>query len=339
MSIWSAWDCEDGIGESTLRRIALNWPRRASVRAGFTEAAPEYRPEIEDYPRHLVPFAEHPRFLAAEPRQRSRVLTGLWLGYNERVIETERLIAEPAFDLIMRGTFPGSRDPLVRQSVQQSLIDESFHSYMHMFAIERTMQLRRVRERPGQPTLVTYRRLRQTLDGMPEPWQRDIAVLIWGAVAETCINALLALIARDDGVQPMHSLITTLHLRDESAHGSVVVEVVKRLYDRMNAEQRATVEHCLPLALRAFTEQDLSALRVELEHARIEGVDEILADVRRMPANRELVRDYSGAKRLVRELGLTERVEFDFPDSPEWATAFDVERRVATILPTAGEPR
>ncbi|MFI9724508.1 4-aminobenzoate N-oxygenase [Streptomyces sp. NPDC052396] len=314
---------ETGIGGATLRRLVDAWPRRAAVtsRAEMVQDRAEFDPAVPDYPLEIVPFAEHPRFLAAAPEQRQRVLTGLWIGYNERVIATEQLIAEPAFDLVMRGVFPGSDDLLVRQSVQQAVVDEGFHTYMHMLAIDRARELRQVHSRPAQPELVTYRRLRRTLAEMPERWERDVAVLVWGAVAETCINALLALLARDTTIQPMHSLITTLHLRDETAHGSVVVEVVRQLYARMNDAQRRTVIRCLPPALEAFAEQDLSTLHLELVTAGVEGADEIVDDLRATSSGRRLVRDFSGAQRMLQQLGLTHEVDFDFPERPEWSPA------------------
>ncbi|MGA4838450.1 4-aminobenzoate N-oxygenase [Streptomyces sp. G45] len=323
VTTWAAkgWTEEHGIGSATLRRLVAAWPRRAAVanRPEVFQEPAAYDPGIPDYPLDIVPFAEHPRFLAASPEQRQRVLTGLWIGYNERVIATEHLVAEPAFDLVMRGVFPGSDDPVVRQGVQQAIVDESFHTYMHMLAISRTRELRRVTSRPEQPPLVTYRRLRETLATMPERWERDVAVLVWGAVAETCINALLALLARDTAIQPLHSLITTLHLRDETAHGSVVIEVVRELHARMNAEQRRTLARCLPLALDSFAEQDLSTLRLELVTAGVAGADEIVADLRTAATGRRLVRDFSGAQRLVEELGLADEVDFDFPERPDWS--------------------
>ncbi|MER5303988.1 MULTISPECIES: 4-aminobenzoate N-oxygenase [Streptomyces] len=323
VTTWAAggWTEEDGVGSATLRRLVTAWPRRAAVTTspGALDTSAAYDPELPDYPLEIVPFAGHPRFLAATPEQRGQVLTGLWIGYNERVIATEHLIAEPAFDLVMRGVFPGSDDPLVRQGVQQSVVDESFHTYMHMLAIDRTRELRRVRSRPRQPQLVTYRRLRALLADMPEQWERDVAVLVWGAVAETCINSLLALLARDGSIQPMHSLITTLHLRDETAHGSLVIEVVRELYARMNAEQRRTLVRCLPLALDAFAEQDLSTLRLELVTAGVEGADEIVGDLRATGSGRRLVRDFSGAQRLVERLDVADAVDFDFPERPEWS--------------------
>lgn len=306
---------------AALRRIVDAWPQRAAVAkapdAGRDEES--WDPALPDYPWNLVPFADHPLFLAAAPEQRDRVLTGLWLGYNERVIATERLVAEPGFHLVMSGNLDGSADPLIRQAIQQSLVDESFHTYLHMSARDRTMRSRGIRERPRQPALVTYRRLQQTMAGLPEPWERDIAVLTWSVVAETCINALLALVARDRTIQPAHSLITTLHLRDESAHGSILVHVMRELYTRMNAAQREAVARCLPAALAAFAEQDESVLRLELTAAGIEGAEEIIGDLAAMPQGRQLVRDFSGARRLVNELGLTDRIDFAFPEQPDWS--------------------
>ncbi|MFD9859030.1 4-aminobenzoate N-oxygenase [Streptomyces alboflavus] len=327
---WAArgWAEEDGIGSATLRRLVAAWPRRAAVTTSpdAVDEGAGYDAGLPDYPLRMVPFAEHPRFLAAAPERRERVLTGLWIGYNERVIATEHLIAEPAFDLVMRGVFPGSDHPLMRQGVQQAVVDESFHTYMHMLAISRTRELRGVRMRPEQPELVTHRRLRAVLAAMPEQWERDVAVLVWGAVAETCINSLLALLARDDSIQPMHSLITTLHLRDETAHGSIVIEVVRELYARMNAGQRAALVRCLPLALEAFAEQDLSTLRLELVTAGIEGADEIVADLRATPSGRRLVRDFSGAQRMAEQLGIADAVDFDFPERPEWSPGVGRQR-------------
>ncbi|QKW09723.1 diiron oxygenase [Streptomyces sp. NA04227] len=341
VTTWAArgWAEEDGVGSATLRRLVTAWPRRAAVttRSDALDEVGAYDPQLPDYPLRMVPFAEHPRFLAATPEQRGRVLTGLWIGYNERVIATEHLIAEPAFDLVMRGVFPGSDHPLVRQGVQQSLVDESFHTYMHMLAISRTRELRGVRSRPEQPRLVTHRRLLETLARMPEEWERDVAVLVWGAVAETCINSLLALLARDDSIQPLHSLITTLHLRDETAHGSLVIEVVRELYARMNAGQRRVLMRCLPLALEAFAEQDLSTLRLELVTAGIEGADEIVGDLRATSSGRRLVRDFSGAQRMIEQLELGDAVDFEFPEPPAWSPgvgATDEAQGPRTALPS-----
>lgn len=307
-------DDEPGIDRSTLRRIADAWPQRAAMATGLelTETSAPYDADVPDYPLAAVPFADHPHYLAAAPSQQDAVRTGMWLGYNERVIETERLIAEPAFALIIAGTFPGADDPLVARTVQQSLVDESFHTYMHMMALSRTKELRGITKRPPLPVLITQRRLADALAECAEQWERDVAVLVWGAVAETCIGGLLALLARDTTVQPMHALISKLHLRDESAHGSIVVEVMRRLHAHMNQAQRTKVRQLMRPALDAFATQDPSMLHIELTEAGIPGVEQVLHDIQEKPSGRQLVLDMTGAKRMIDELGLTDDVEFDF---------------------------
>lgn len=72
------------IGPSTLRRIAAAWPRRATVRTDMDKVVGEpdgpagFDPELPDYPERILPFAGHPRYLAAEPHQRSLVNTLGW---------------------------------------------------------------------------------------------------------------------------------------------------------------------------------------------------------------------------------------------------------------------
>ncbi|RKS08422.1 para-aminobenzoate N-oxygenase AurF [Nocardiopsis sp. Huas11] len=313
---------EHEVDRSTLRRLIDTWPTRAAVHGDhyrIEHGHPEFDPDVPDYPLDLVPFAGHPRFLAAPPEARQMALTHLWIAYNERVIATERDIAEPAFRLITNGTFVGGQTGDVRQAVHQALVDESFHTYMHLLAISQAKNLRGIADGGGPPELITRLRLDQAMAEMPERWERDLAVLVWGAVAETCINALLALIARDTSVQPMHSHITTLHLRDESAHGSLVVEVMRTLFHQMTTEQKRALPRILPMALNAFSEQDQSTLEYALTSAGVPGAEVILRDLRGEPASARLVRDYSGARRLVRELGLQEEVDFDFPAAPEWS--------------------
>ncbi len=311
---------ENVVNRSVLRRLSEVWSARAAVRGqwdGVEQVLP-YDHAVPDYPTDIVPFARHPLFEAATPEKRDQVLTLLWLTYNERVIATEKHIAEPAFALIMDGRFPGSDEPEVRQTVQQALVDESYHTYMHMMAIERTSELRGIRAQGEAVPIVTHRRLLAALDGLPERWERDVYALAWGAVAETSINAYLALISRDDTIQPLHSLITGLHLRDESAHGSVVVEVLKRIYPKMSHREQESFATALPLALEAFAAQDLSSFQRALHQAGIAGADEIIGDMRSTPSGTRLLRDFSGARRIVRELELTDRVEFDFPPIPDW---------------------
>jgi hypothetical protein len=298
------------IDRALVQRVAAAWPRRATVRSDMVtiESGMEYDGERPDYPLHLLPFREHPDFLAIDPEQRDRVLTWSWVVYNQRVISAEEHVANPAFALVMQGVFPGTDDFAFRRAVQQALVDEHWHTYMHMMAIERVRDLRGIGAIPRFPHSVTYRRYLEERAQLPEAWERDMLSIVWATVAEVSINAYLTLLSRDAEIQPMHSLVTTLHARDESAHGSLMVEVAKSLYIHMTRRQRRAFVEALPKALSAFVAQDFSAWRGVLGHAGVQGAETIVGDCESAGANGPLVRDLNGIRRLARELDVYEQV-------------------------------
>lgn len=307
------------VDRATLRRLANSWPRRATVRTDLEalDSPDPYDPLMPDYPPEFVPFGDHPDFLAATPEQRSRVLTLAWLNYNERVVSAEEYVANPAFAMIMHGEFPGMTDPEIRKTVQQAHIDETWHTYLHMLASQRTRDLRGITEEPDYPHAVTYQRLMQAWAAAPERWHRKLLTFVWAAVAEVSVNAYLSLLSTNETIQPLHSLVPRLHSRDESAHSSMMVEVSKALYLELTREQRAAFCAALPSALRAFSEQDYGAWRLILDHCEVIDSDTIISDVESRDSEDLLVRDFSGLRRLVQALELEDRVDFAFPaDGP-----------------------
>ena len=305
---------EPAIDRSTLQRLADSWPRRATIRSDLDriEAPAIHDPGVPDYPVALLPFATHPDFLAASEEARSRVLTLAWLTYNERVIVAEEEVANPAFALIMHGAFPGASGMDIRRTVQQAHVDETWHTYMHMMAMQRTRDLRGVQEEPQRPAAVTYQRLVEAWAEATEPWERNLLTLVWATVAEVSVNAYLTLLSRDTTIQPLHSLVPQLHARDESAHSSMMVEVVKALYQHMNRDQKEAFCRALPRALLAFAEHDFGAWGAILAHCGIRHPERIVDDVRAASEFRLLVRDFSGVRRVVQSLGIEDRVAFDF---------------------------
>jgi hypothetical protein len=237
------------------------------------------------------------------------VLTLAWLVYNERVITAEEYVANPTFAKIVHGDYPGLDRFEIHQSIQQAHIDETWHTYMHMLAMRNTRLLRRVDREPDYPHTVTYRRLLAEHERVKETWERDLLTFVWATVAEVSVNAYLELMSRDETIQPMHSLVTRLHSRDESAHGPVMVEVSKELYTNLDEKQRDFFNRAIPLALEAFVAQDYDVWPVILTHAGIKKPVEIVEDCRRLPGNSLLVRDFSGVRRLASEVGAD--IEFE----------------------------
>jgi 4-aminobenzoate N-oxygenase len=311
------------VNYALVQRLAQSWQRRAAVRTRDFETGmdAEYDSDIPDYPVELLPFAQHPRFLAATPAQRQRILTEAWLVYNERVIVAEEYVANPALRKVMHGVFPGADNIVLKKAVQQTLIDEHFHTYIHMLAVDRTRHLRRCEASPRYPRSVTYQRLLELQAQASSTWERHLLCLVWTAVSEVSINAYLRLLSNNDTIQPMHTLVTRLHDRDEAAHGRLMIEVTKSLYLHMTHEQRHLFVNSLRPALDAFVIHDFSAWSVILNQVGLAGAEEILADCEHHTATATMVRDFSGLSRLAQELDLMDQLEFEFPTNPTITTS------------------
>lgn len=307
-------DSETHVGPNTLRRLVAAWPRRATIRtdmAAFMNPDP-IDPELTDYPAHLVPFAEHPRFLSAPEESRQLVNTLAWQAYNARVIAAEEYVANPTFEMLTHGVFPGVERYEAKEAMQQSHIDEVWHTYMHMTAMQRTKEARELTVQPDYSHPVTNRRLFELTAKRSEKWERDMLYLVWTVVGELHINDFLELLARDSTIQPMHSLVARLHARDEAAHGPVVAEVMKDVHVHLNKEQRALFASTIPDALVALAAQDYEIWSDILQFVGVPGVDEIINDTRAQPGTELMFVDFSTVERLVRELGIEDQVDYDF---------------------------
>jgi hypothetical protein len=301
------------VRHDVIQKLANSWPKRTTIRSDKFpwSSGTVYDPTRPDYPERMVPFANHPRFLAVEPERRHRVLTWAWLVYNERTILAEEHIANPAFTMIMHGAFDGADDVHVRQAIQQTLIDEHFHTLIHTQAIDETCRRRGITA-SRTPDSVTRRRYLEALARATDPWQKALVTLAFAIVAEVSVNAYLELLAADDTIQPLHRLVPHLHNRDEFAHGELLVEVAKILYVRMSERQQRFFVTVLPEALYAYAAQDFSAWRTVLARAGIADGDEIVADCERDASSKLLVRDFSGLHHLADELEITNDLDYRF---------------------------
>src|ERR1700688_1266387 len=111
--------------QELLEKMASSWPKRATVRADLFKYTADYLdPNVRDYPLELLPFREHHGYLSLSPEQKQRIDTWGWLVYNDRTIQSEEYLANPAFTAIMHGFFSGAEGFFLRQAIQQCLVDE-----------------------------------------------------------------------------------------------------------------------------------------------------------------------------------------------------------------------
>jgi hypothetical protein len=68
-------------------------------------------------------------------------------------------VANPTFEMLAHRVFPGTEHYTVREAIQQSHIDEVWHIYMHMTAMNRTQAARGLTDEPDYSYPVTNRRL------------------------------------------------------------------------------------------------------------------------------------------------------------------------------------
>jgi P-aminobenzoate N-oxygenase AurF. len=303
------------INFNTINKIMKSWPKRTTIRGCYFDELKKqngYDPAIQDYPVEMVPFWNHPDFQKLDDELKYKILTWGWINYNRRTIHAEEKVANPAFALIMEGVFPGCEAFEIKSVVQQSLIDEHWHSFMHYNAIEATLQLRELEDNIRFPHSITYRKLVEAQAEVSENWKKKSMVLIWAIVSEISINAFLELLSKNEKIQPIHSLIAKYHDIDEFAHASILVELSKGIYTNMNKEQREFFVKYLPKAMHAFCAHDYSTWEVLLDHYNVGKAKEIIGDVKRANSGKHLVRDFSGLRKVAEALDIKHRMDFNF---------------------------
>ncbi len=293
-------------------RLNQAWTKRATVCSPDKLAVSEaFDPALADYPECMVPFFHHPTFQALSDELKSSVLTWGWIGYNLRTVTAEEHVVNPALSVIAN-QYLGKDDWHFREAMQQTLIDEHYHTLMHLRAIERTKEQRALGQDLDLPPSVTYLRLIALREELPEQWQRDLAAITFAVVAEISVNAYLDLLADDHTIQPQNRRVAELHNRDEYAHSKILAEVAKVMYANMPDVQRSFFARTLSVALSAFVAQDYSMWEAILTQLGVQDAAQIIADTRESNKNATIMRDYSGLHRLAEDLGILEQIDFDF---------------------------
>jgi len=293
-------------------RLNQAWTRRATVCSPEKTSVEEvFDPARPDYPQQMVPFFHHPTFQALSDELKSSVVTWGWIGYNLRTVTAEEHVVNPALSVIAN-QYLGKDNWHFREAMQQTLIDEHYHTLMHLRAIERTKLERAIDQELDLPPSVTYLRLQALRETLAEPWQKDLAAITFAVVAEISVNAYLDLLADDQSIQPQNRRVAELHNRDEYAHSKVLAEVAKVMYAHMTPVQQAFFARTLSVALSAFVAQDYSMWEAILTQLGVEEAAQIIADTRESSKNATIMRDYSGLHKLAHDLGISEQIDFDF---------------------------
>lgn len=296
-----------------VHNLNHTWPKRAAVcNLNHPSDDAQFDAKRPDYPLSLVPFRDHPTFESLDETIRQAVLTQAWIGYNKRTIMAEDFVVNPAFFVIAESELLAGDNDHFKQAMRQALVDEHYHTLMHLEAIRRTSRDRNLHAIGDFPPSVTYVELQNALAKNPDSEQRHITQMCFAIVAEISVNAFLDLLADNKEIQPQNSLVAQRHNRDEYAHGKVLGEIGKVLYQNMSNNHRSLWIKTLPTALKAFVAQDYTMWSFVLGRLNVPGYQDMLADCAASASGRTLVRDYSGLQKFAEELNIVEKLDFDF---------------------------
>ncbi|MCD2144737.1 diiron oxygenase [Gordonia paraffinivorans] len=213
-------DPSNPVETAVIRGLVRGWPRRATVRRREPELdAPTmdelYDEGLADFPEAMLPFAGHPLWERLDDERRTRVRAWAWIAYNKNVIDIEQDVVTPAFGLLFRDAFGTGLSDADRAAVVQSMVDEEYHTLMHLNASTLT-RWRRGWELPDAtlPKSLTARRHREALARAASPRSAALTSLAYATVAETSITDYLTLVAEDPTIQPVHRATIALHRRD-----------------------------------------------------------------------------------------------------------------------------
>lgn len=303
------YDADNAVESAVIRGLVRSWPRRATVRRTEPDLdVPTmddlYDPARTDYPDALLPFAGHPVYENLDDDARARLGAWGWIAYNKNVVDMEQDLVTPAFGLLFRDVFGTGFSDAARAAVVQAMVDEEYHTLMHLNGSALTRRARGwALPDAALPESGTVRAYRAAVTRAASPREAALTTLARATVAETSIGDYLALIADDRSIQPVHQATVALHRRDETAHASVAVEMVTLVHDALDERDRRTLAAELRAGVDAFTATDLRVWQAILHAEAVPGADDMLREVADDPERRRRVENCSAVDRLLDRFG------------------------------------
>ncbi|MFE4574391.1 AurF N-oxygenase family protein [Streptomyces chartreusis] len=306
-------DPNDAVENAILTRLAGNWDRRATVRRREESLDDVFEPDRPDFPVALLPFRNHPTYLGLDDEAKARILAWGWVAFNKNVMDIEQYVVNPGFSLIAKGAFDTRLGDSMTIAVTQAMVDEQYHTLMHLNASAVTRRQRGWRMPDSAlPLGHKTRQHAQRLASAETPAHEALVSLAFTTVAEISINAHLDLIAEDHDIQPVNRMTAVLHNRDEYCHASIANTVVQEAWKRLSAEQRGYFLTALADGMEAFSAHDFTTWAKVMDALGVEGGREMLQEIQNASGSGRLLQDFSGLRQLCEELDVLDSVPFDW---------------------------
>ncbi|MFE3826788.1 diiron oxygenase [Streptomyces sp. NPDC059092] len=306
-------DPDDAVENAILSRLAGNWDRRATVRRREDTLDDVFEQDKPDFPVALLPFRNHPTFLGLDDKVKARILAWGWVAFNKNVMDIEQFVVNPGFSLITNGAFDTGLGDSMAIAVTQAMVDEQYHTLMHLNASAVTRRQRGWKmPESALPFGRKTRRHAHQLAAAETPEHQALVSLAFTTVAEISINAHLDLIAEDQEIQPINRLTAVLHNRDEYCHASIASTVAQETWKRFTGGQRDYFLTALADGMEAFAAHDFTTWARILEVLGVEGGGQMLHDIENASGGGRLLQDFSGLRQLCQELDVLDSLPFDW---------------------------
>ncbi|WP_235989766.1 diiron oxygenase [Streptomyces ureilyticus] len=307
-------DPNDAVENAILNRLADNWYRRATVKRREESLDDVFERDRPDFPVALLPFRNHPTYLGLDDEVKAKLLAWGWVAFNKNVMDIEQHVVNPGFSLVAKGAFDtGLGGETMAIAVTQAMVDEQYHTLMHLNASAVTRRQRGWRM-PETALPLGYKARKQAhrLAIAKTPEHQALVSLAFTTVAEISVNAHLDLIAEDHEIQPVNRMTAVLHNRDEYCHASIADTVAQEAWKRFTDEQRDYFLTALADGMEAFAAHDFTTWARVMELVGVQGGGQMLRDIKNTSGGGRLLQDFSGLRHLCQELDVLDSLPFDW---------------------------
>lgn len=308
-----AHDPSDPVQSAVVTRLAGNWSRRATVKKVEPDLDDLFDHSKHDYPEALIPFAEHDVYRNLPETEKERIRAWGWIAFNKNVMDVEQHVVNPGFGLLAQDAFDTGMGDVLAVAVTQAMVDEQYHTLMHLNASALTRR-QRGWALPDRilPYSATVRRRQAAQITSDDSAQAALSALAYTTVAEISITSYLDLIEDNETIQPVNRATVTLHNRDEHCHASIADEMAAIVFGKLNSGDRRRFLDGLADGMDAFSATDFGTWSAILQAEAVDGAERMLADTAADNSRRQLVQDYSGIRSLCRRLDVEDEIGIDW---------------------------
>jgi P-aminobenzoate N-oxygenase AurF len=294
---------EMSYSRALLEKMGSNWHRRAQVKKGI-EQSPEltFDETKDDFRIDLLPFKDHPDFLAAPLEMQKKILSSGWIAYNEKTIDIESKVIAPACNHIIYRSVPGVDDGISQEIASETLVDEAYHVLLVINACRITRKHRGL-EQLRLPEFNLVSNMQREQENFSEPWKKILIQVATAIVSEVFISDYLNLLSHDMTIQPFNRLTVATHRRDEMAHSGIFKHLAKCIYTELTPQQKEFFIEVLPKPVLWFANVEFNVWKAMLEQIGFDKAESMIADCAVTDVN--LLRiDYTELMTLAQQMGI-----------------------------------